>query len=112
MVKDKQVQLAVLLDDVKTQKVTVKMVNKPMVENSDGKYIDQFSTDDLGSFRVVRTHSQTPELTLAEELAKWMRSQKKNGLFDGSRSDKNDVSKYDFKAVIVTAEIILRDNEI
>lgn len=104
LIKEKPTQLAILEDDVEEMTVTVKKVNKAMVENNDGKYVDNFNEKDLGSYRVVRMHKIKDDLTLAQELAKWMRSKKSDGLFNGTKADSKEVGMYDFQAVIQLAE--------
>ena len=104
MIKEKPVQFAILGDENETHSVTIKKVTLPMVENIDGIY-DNFNESDLGSYRVVKVAKpQKEELTLAEELMKWMRSQKKNGLYTGSKGMEKELEFYDFEAVILTAE--------
>lgn len=111
LIKEKPTQLAILEDGVKNMTVTVKKVNKGMVENNDGKYVDNFNEKDLGSFRVVRMHKTKENLSLAQELAKWMRSKKSEGLFWGDKSTAKEVSFYDFELLKMTVENIERGVE-
>jgi hypothetical protein len=104
LVKEKPTQLAILEDNHKVMTATLKRVNKPMVENTDGKYVDNFNESDLGKYRLVKMYKNQEELTLAQELAKWMRSKKKDGLFSGKKSDSKNKDMYDFQAVIMLAE--------
>ena len=104
LIKEKPTQLAILEDDMQEMTVTVKKVNKAMVENNDGKYVDSFNEKDLGSYRVVRMHKVKEDLSLAQELAKWMRSKKSDGLFNGTKADSKEKEMYDFQAVIQLAE--------
>jgi hypothetical protein len=109
LIKEKPTQEAILLDDHKKMSVTVKKVNKPMIENNDNLYIDTFTVDDLGKFKVVRMNKQNKDLTLEEELLKWMRSQKRNGLFQGTKKDAKDINAYDFDAVYNTVDSIIQN---
>ena len=111
LIKEKPTQLAILEDDMEEMTVTVKKVNKAMVENNDGKYVDSFNEKDLGSYRVVRMHKVKEDLTLAQELAKWMRSKKSDGLFKGTKADSKEIEMYDFQAVILLAEQLERGIE-
>ena len=104
LVKEKPTQLAILQDDHKKMSVTLKRVNKPMIENNDGLYVDNFNENELGKYRLVRTWKKQEDLTLAQELAKWMRSKKKDRLFNGKKSDVKNKDMYDFQAVIMLAE--------
>ena len=106
LIKEKPTQLAILEDDMEDMTVTVKKVNKAMVENNDGKYVDSFNETELGSYRVVRMHKTKEDLSLAQELAKWMRSQKSKGLFQGDKSTAKEVSFYDFELLKMTVENI------
>ena len=62
LVKEKATQEALLGEKVECEKVTVKKVNLPMVENNStekfpsGRYVDNYNESDLGSYRVVREH--------------------------------------------------------
>ena len=111
LIKEKPTQLAILEDGVEEMTVTVKKVNKAMVENNDGKYVDSFNEKDLGSYRVVRMHKVKEVLSLAQELAKWMRSKKSEGLFNGDKSTAKEVSFYDFELLKMTVENIERGVE-
>ena len=111
LIKEKPTQLAILEDDVEEMTVTVKKVNKAMVENNDGKYVDSFNEKDLGSYRVVRMHKVKEDLTLGQELAKWMRSKKSAGLFNGNKADAREKEMYDWQAVIQLAEQLERGIE-
>lgn len=104
LVKEKPTQLAILEDDHTTMVATLKRVNKPMVDNAEGKYVDSFNEKEIGKYRLVRMYKNKEELTLAQELAKWMRSKKKDGLFSGRKSDSKNKEMYDFQAVIMLAE--------
>ena len=106
LIKEQPTQLAILEDDVEEMTVTVKKVNKAIVENNDGKYVDSFNEKDLGSYRVVRMHKIKEALSLAQELAKWMRSKKSDGLFNGTKEDAKNKEMYDLQAVIMLAEQI------
>ena len=104
MIKEKPVQFTILGDEQETHSVTIKKVTLPMIENVDGIY-DNFNETDLGSYRVVKiAKPQKEELTLGEELLKWMRSQKKNGLYTGSKGMEKELEFYDFEAVILICE--------
>lgn len=104
MIKEKPVQFAILGDEQETHSVTIKKVTLPMIENVDGIY-DNFNETDLGSYRVVKiAKPQKEELTLGEELLKWMRSQKKNGLYTGSKGMEKELELYEFETVIQIAE--------
>ena len=107
LIKEKPTQEAILLDDHKKMSVTVKKVNKPMIENNDNLYIDTFTVDDLGKFKVVRMNKQKEDLTLEQKLLKWMRSQKSEGLFKGTKKDAKDINAYDFDAVYNTVDSII-----
>ena len=75
-----------------------------MIENVDGIY-DNFNETDLGSYRVVKiAKPQKEELTLGEELMKWMRSKKSDGLYTGSKGLEKELEFYDFETVIQIAE--------
>ena len=111
LIKEKPTQLAILEDDMEEMTVTVKKVNKAMVENNDGKYVDSFNEKELGSYRVVRMHKVKEDLTLAQELAKWMRSKKSDRLFNGTKADSKNPEMYDFQAVIQLAEQLDRGIE-
>ena len=111
LIKEKPTQLAILEDDMEEMTVTVKKVNKAMVENNEGKYVDSFNEKELGFYRVVRMHKVKEDLTLAQELAKWMRSKKSEGLFNGTKADSKNPEMYDFQAVIQLAEQLDRGIE-
>jgi len=111
LIKEKPTQLAILEDDMEEMTVTVKKVNKAMVENNDGKYVDSFNEKELGFYRVVRMHKVKEDLTLAQELAKWMRSKKNDRLFNGTKADAKNPEMYDFQAVIQLAEQLDRGIE-
>ena len=111
LIKEKPTQLAILEDDMEEMTVTVKKVNKAMVENNEGKYVDSFNEKELGSYRVVRMHKVKEDLTLAQELAKWMRSKKSDRLFNGTKADSKNPEMYDFQAVIQLAEQLDRGIE-
>ena len=105
LIKEKPTQQAVLLDDVDKYSVTVKKVTKPMIENNDGLYADNFNESDEGSFRVIRMFKEEKEdLTLTEELMKWMRSKKSDGLYLGEKGQEKDTNLYHWQAVIQMAE--------
>jgi len=104
LIKEKPTQLAILEDDIEDMTVTVKKVNKAMVENNDGKYVDSFNEKELGSYRVVRMHKTKEDLSLAQELAKWMRSQKSKGCFHGDKSTAKDVGMYDLNLIRMTLD--------
>jgi len=110
LVKEKAVQLAVLGDERKEAQVTLKKVTKSMIENVDGLYADNFNEKDFGSFRVVKMHKKTEDLTIHEELMKWMRSQKKNGLWTGSKGQEKDPEFYDVATVINLCKDIQEGN--
>ena len=104
LIKEQPTQLAILEDDVEDMTVTVKKVNKAMVENNDGKYVDSFNEKELGSYRVVRMHKIKEDLTLAQELAKWMRSQKSKGCFNGDKSTAKDIGMYELNLIRQTLD--------
>ena len=104
LIKEKPTQLAILEDNMEDMTVTVKKVNKAMVENNDGKYVDSFNESELGSYRVVRIHKTNEDLSLAQELAKWMRSQKSKGCFKGDKSTAKDVGMYDLNLIRMTLD--------
>ena len=110
LVKEKAVQLAVLGDERKEAQVTLKKVTKSMIENVDGLYADNFNEKDFGSFRVVKMHKKTEDLTIHEELMKWMRSQKKNGLWTGSKGEEKETEFYDVATVINLCKDIQEGN--
>lgn len=111
LIKEQPTQLAVLQDDVDDFTVTVKKVNKPMIENNDGKYADNFNETDLGSYRVVRIHKTKEDLSLAQELAKWMRSQKSKDCFHGDKSTAKDIGMYNLELVRMTLDNLERGVE-
>lgn len=99
LIKEKPVQLIALGDEQETHTLTVKKVTLPMVENKEGVY-DDFNESDLGSFRVVKMlKPQKEELSLEEELLKWMRSKKSDGLYTGSKGLEKEIECYDIEAV-------------
>ncbi len=107
LVKEKPTQLAILEDDHKTMTATLKKVNKPMVENVEGKYVDNFNETDIGKYRLVRMYKEQKADRLEERLLKWMRSEKSEGLFKGTKADSKNLEMYDFislKAVIESIE--------
>lgn len=105
LIKEKPTQQAVLLDDIDKYSVTVKKVTKPMIENNNGLYADNFNESDEGSFRVIRMFKEEKEeLTLTEELMKWMRSKKSDGLYTGEKGQEKDTNFYEWDAVIQMAE--------
>ena len=104
MIKEKPVQFAILGDEQETHSVTIKKVTLPMIENVEGIY-DNFNETDLGSYRVVKiAKPQKEELTIGEEFLKWMRSQKKNGMYTGSKGMEKELEFYDFEAVLQIVE--------
>ena len=99
LIKEKPVQFAILGDEQETHSVTIKKVTLPMVENVDGIY-ENFNESDLGSFRIVKiAKPKTEELSLEEELMKWMRSKKPDGLYTGSKGLEKEVDCYEIEAV-------------
>ena len=104
LIKEQPTQLAILEDDMEDMTVTVKKVNKAMVENNDGKYVDSFDETELGSYRVVRMHKTKEDLSLAQDLAKWMRSQKRKGWFKGDKSTAKDGGMYDLNLIRMTLD--------
>ena len=110
MIKEKPVQFAILGDEQETHSVTIKKVTLPMIENVDGIY-DNFNETDLGSYRVVKiAKEQKEELSLEQELLKWMRSQKKDGLYTGSKGFENELEFYDIECVRMLCDNIQKGN--
>lgn len=110
MIKEKPVQFAILGDEQETHSVTIKKVTLPMIENAEGIY-DNFNETDLGSYRVVKiAKEEKEELTLEQELLKWMRSQKKNGLYTGSKGLENELEFYDIECVRMLCDNIQKGN--
>ncbi len=99
LVKEKVTQFAILGDDSETTTVTVKKVNKPMLEDEQILKDNNFTVDDLGSYRAVIIRKEVNDLGLAQELCKWMRSKKSDGLFDGTKDSAGVLEAYDFNAV-------------
>lgn len=97
LIKESTVQDRLLGEKVKTEQITVKKVTKPMVENVDGLYLDNFNESDLGTFKSVRIKKVKNEDTLEESLMKWMRSQ---GLHD------KEADEYDTETVKALIENI------
>lgn len=109
LIKNPSVQDRLLGEKVKEQQITVKKVTKPMVENAEGIYLDNFNESDLGQFKTIRISKIKEELTIAEELLKWMRSKKSDGLFTGDKTQAKDIDCYDLEAVIAIAESIKKN---
>jgi len=109
LIKNPSVQDRLLGEKVKEQQITVKKVTKPMVENAEGLYLDNFNESDLGQFKTIRISKVKEELTIAEELLKWMRSKKSDGLFTGDKTQAKDIDCYDLEAVIAIAESIKKN---
>jgi hypothetical protein len=110
MIKEKPVQFAILGDEQETHSVTIKKVTLPMIENAEGIY-DNFNETDLGSYRVVKiAKEEKEELSLEQELMKWMRSQKKNGLYAGSKGLENEIEFYDIECVRMLCDNIQKGN--
>lgn len=110
MIKEKPVQFAILGDEQETHSVTIKKVTLPMIENAEGIY-DNFNESDLGSYRVVKiAKEEKEELSLEQELLKWMRSQKKNGLYTGSKGLENELEFYDIECVRMLCDNIQKGN--
>ncbi len=104
LIKEKPVQFTILGDEQETHSVTLKKVTMPMIENVEGIY-DNFNESDLGSFRVVKiAKPQAEELSLEEELMKWMRSKKSAGLYTGSKGMEKEVEVYDVDAVMALCD--------
>ena len=81
LVKEKATQQALLGEKVDCEKVTVKKVNLPMVENNSsekypsGRYVDNYNETDLGSYRVVRENKPVkPADDVLEALIKFIDS--------------------------------------
>jgi len=73
LIKEKSVQTALLGENYKNQKITIKRVTNPMVENTEGRFEGSFNEVDKGKFRVVVENKPTkPEDTLEQSLIKWM----------------------------------------
>ena len=106
LVKEKPTQLAILEDDHKTMTATLKKVNKPMIENTDGKYVDNFNETDIGKYRLVRMYKEQKADRLEERLLKWMRSEKREGLFNGTKADSKNLEMYDFESLKAVIESI------
>tara|TARA_Y100000401_G_scaffold32935_1_gene24317 strand:+ start:387 stop:1004 length:618 start_codon:yes stop_codon:yes gene_type:complete len=106
LVKEKPTQLAILEDDHKTMTATLKKVNKPMVENEEGKYVDNFNETDIGKYRLVRMYKEQKADRLEERLLKWMRSEKREGLFNGTKADSKNLEMYDFESLKAVIESI------
>jgi len=106
LVKEKPTQLAILEDNHKVMTATLKKVNKPMIENVDGKYVDNFNESDLGKYRLVRMHKEQKADRLEERLLKWMRSEKREGLFNGTKADSKNLEMYDFESLKAVIESI------
>lgn len=98
LIKESSVQDRLLGEKVKEEQITVKKVTKPMIENAEGLYLDNFNESDLGTFKSVRIKKVKNEDTLEESLMKWMRSQ---GLHD-KESDEYDTETV--KALIENIE--------
>lgn len=106
LIKNPPIQERLLGEKVREQQITIKKVTKPMVENTEGLYLDNFNESDLGQFKAVRISKVKEELTIAEELLKWMRSKKSEGLFTGDKTQAKETDCYDLQAVIAIAESI------
>tara|TARA_A100001391_G_scaffold41456_1_gene23771 strand:- start:594 stop:1184 length:591 start_codon:yes stop_codon:yes gene_type:complete len=99
LVKEKTTQFAILGDDSETTTVTVKKVNKPMLEDEKILEDNNFTADDLGSYRAVIIRKEVNDLGLAQELCKWMRSKKSDGLFTGTKDNAGDLKAYDLNGL-------------
>tara|TARA_R100000234_G_scaffold15583_1_gene8500 strand:+ start:1670 stop:2245 length:576 start_codon:yes stop_codon:yes gene_type:complete len=112
LIKEKPTQEQLLGEDASFLLMSVKKVNKSMVENKDGRYIHNYNESDLGSYRVVLMEKkEKKDLSLAQELAKWMRSQKKNQLFRGTKADAKELTFYEFDLLKATIDNIERGIE-
>jgi len=109
LIKNPPIQERLLGEKVKEQQITIKKVTKPMVDNAEGIYLDNFNESDLGQFKTIRISKVKEELTIAEELLKWMRSKKSDGLFTGDKTQMKDIDCYDLEAVIAIAESIKKN---
>jgi len=109
LIKNPPIQERLLGEKVKEQQITIKKVTKPMVDNAEGIYLDNFNESDLGQFKTIRISKVKEELTIAEELLKWMRSKKSEGLFTGDKTQMKDIDCYDLEAVIAIAESIKKN---
>ena len=98
LIKESSVQDRLLGEKVKEEQITVKKVTKPMIENAEGLYLDNFNESDIGTFKSVRIKKIKNDDTLEESLMKWMRSQ---GLHD-KESDEYDTETV--KALIENIE--------
>ena len=81
LVKEKATQEALLGEKVDSEKVTVKKVNNPMVENNSsekypsGRDVDNYNATDLGSYRVVRENKPVkPADDVLQALIKFIES--------------------------------------
>tara|TARA_R100001086_G_scaffold249968_1_gene192122 strand:+ start:33 stop:626 length:594 start_codon:yes stop_codon:yes gene_type:complete len=99
LVKEKPTQFAILGDDSETMTMAVKKVNKPMLEDEQILTDNNFTVEDLGSYRAVIIRKEVNDLGLAQELCKWMRSKKSDGLFEGTKDNAGVLEAYDFNAV-------------
>tara|TARA_Y100001973_G_scaffold77355_1_gene113148 strand:+ start:144 stop:719 length:576 start_codon:yes stop_codon:yes gene_type:complete len=112
LIKEKPTQEQLLGDDASCLLMSVKKVNKSMVDNKDGIYIHNYNESDLGSYRVVLMEKkEKKDLSLAQELAKWMRSQKKNELFFGTKADAKDLTCYNLDLLKATIDNLERGIE-
>ena len=109
LIKNPPIQERLLGEKVKEQQITIKKVTKPMVDNAEGIYLDNFNESDLGQFKTIRISKVKEELTIAEELLKWMRSKKNDGLITGDKTQMKDIDCYDLEAVIAIAESIKKN---
>jgi hypothetical protein len=69
----KPTQKSILGEDAKNYQITIKKVNLPMIENLNNEYVNNFTEDDLGKIKVVKSFKKKKEeKTLIEDLIKLM----------------------------------------
>ena len=106
LLKAKAFQTKILGDLTQSRLVTIKKVNLPMIENKpsrefpNGRYVDSFSKDDLGSFRVVVENKKIISLLtkeILEEACNISKSIKDNGLENKQilKSEPEDYNLYE-----------------
>lgn len=81
LVKEVSVQQDILGEDSKIHKITIKKVSSKMILNEEGTnqdfldtFLEKFTAKDLGQYRAVTMVKVKEELTLEENLMKWMKS--------------------------------------
>jgi hypothetical protein len=73
LIKCKPTQKSILGEDAKNYQITIKKVNLPMIENLNNEYVNNFTEDDLGKIKVVKSFKKKKEeKTLIEDLIKLM----------------------------------------